>query len=384
MSEKLDEAASIFAPQSSLFMEYLAGLRRFAFMFQLKFAQWGCLPFSLLVLAHHDETTARTGARRILAEWDCMCASDREGAHVVCKSFLHQGGRVRASIMHFVKGASRHSDMCRPWRQEVARFAFLPLLERSIEGHHAVVKRATESAPNHSGAFVRSVLRMPALLTQVDRLPQMLTDLADNFSRIRLPVFVLKHLGLLQTPAVRALAELPSKKRDALLRSFGFVDRVMFRLDAEAQYADWEELFPGPWKATPARAKLPLQDADANSLQRHLAMEHFRATCSVAASSSSSLPEPFYAAALPLVPDLVRSASEFPFRGMRSALFAKQRVEACVDADGQLALFEPELDNSGAFASSAASWKHRVSNDLALNSAQDDRLDRRILFKVQV
>ena len=148
MRAKLNDAASLFSLHSSLFTDYVAGLRRFSFMLQLKFAMWGCLPYSLLALAHHDERTARSAARRVLAEWESMPNDDKERAHAVCKSFLSDGSPVRSSLLSFVQGAARDQACCLPLRQHVARFAFLPLLERSIEGRRAVVKRATERAPN--------------------------------------------------------------------------------------------------------------------------------------------------------------------------------------------------------------------------------------------
>ena len=88
--------------------------------------------------------------------------------------------------------------------------AFLPLLERSIEGRHAVVKRATETAPNHRGAYVANVLRSATIMDNGAQDPKTLVELAEHFDRLRLPVFVLEHLGLKSNASVIALGGLRS------------------------------------------------------------------------------------------------------------------------------------------------------------------------------
>ena len=169
---------------------------------------------------------------------------------------------------------------------------------------------------------------------------------------------------------------LPEAERKAKLRSFGFVDRVMFRLDAHAQYTDWEDRFAGPIKGSGGSKKMPLQDADANVIQRHLALEHFRGTCSQSRESRDA----YYAAVLPLSAGPVVQEGNFPFREMRAALSRVQKLDACVEGSGEIALFEAD---AGALASSNDSWHHHVSHDLASNLSQHDGPGRCVLFKVQ-
>ena len=370
---KLDCADRLFAPQSTLFNEYVAGLQHLSFMLQLKFAHWTCLPYSLLGLAHPNESQARAAARRILAEWENMPDDAKQGAHVLCKSFLSESGRIRSSILCFVQGASINDVRCLPWCSQIARLAFLPLLERSIEGRHAVVKRATDRAAHHSGAYVSSALRLPALLKQVQKQPEILLQLANSFSKVRLPFFVLTHLGLQKSPAVLKLQDLPDDQRKNAMRSFGFADRVMFRLDAASQYTDWEDVFlvPGRKKRNPNR--LPLHDAASNELQRHLALEHFRAVCSDKSFSAS-----YYAAVLPLAADAVGAESEFPFREMCTALSAAPGVDAVMDGSGEIACFEPD---TSAETPAGSFLQQRVSQDLTSEEAERDH--HCVLFKVQ-
>ena len=373
VGSKLDCADRLFAPQSTLFNEYVAGLQHLSFMLQLKFAHWTCLPYSLLGLAHPNESQARAAARRILAEWENMPDDAKQGAHVLCKSFLSESGRIRSSILCFVQGASRNDVRCLPWCSQIARLAFLPLLERSIEGRRAVVKRATDRAAHHSGAYVSSALRLPALLKQVQKQPEILLQLANSFSKVRLPFFVLTHLGLQKSPAVLKLQDLPDEQRKNAMRSFGFADRVMFRLDAASQYTDWEDAFlvPGRKKRNPN--KLPLHDAASNELQRHLALEHFRAVCSDKSFSAS-----YYAAVLPLAADAGGAESEFPFREICAALSAAPGVDAVMDGSGEIACFEPD---TSAETPAGSFLQQRVSQDLTSEEAERDH--HCVLFKVQ-
>ena len=105
------------------------------------------------------------------------------------------------------------------------------LLERSIEGRHAVAQRAAVRAPNHLGAYMSSALRMPACVEALEVDPQVLVRLEKHFSSVRLPEFDLRHLGLMQTLSVRALASpgLPHHPRGK--RFFQMVRCVLPRRD---------------------------------------------------------------------------------------------------------------------------------------------------------
>ena len=331
MRERLQSAADVFPSNSDLFLEYVAGLQHFSFMLQLKFASWAAMPHSFLALAHPSERTARVACRRLLGEWEFLSEGDKQSAHPLCHAFMSDTS-VRDSLVRFGQGSGRDSDDCVQMRAVLGPIAFLPVLERSIEGRHAVVKRATERAPNHRGAYVANVLRSAAIMDAAAKDPKMLVEMAEHFDRLRLPVFVIQHLGLKSNASVVALGRLPQKQADKQLQSFGFLDRVMFRLDAATQFADWEDFLDA--KQRHSKGKLPLMVADANSMQRHLALEHFRVT----ATSSSD----FFAATLqdagPGTP-----ATDFPFRQLQCTLAGNARfVDACLDDAGQVALIEAD------------------------------------------
>ena len=209
MRHQLQGAADVFPANSDLFMEYVAGFQHFSFMLQLKFANWTAMPHSFLALAHPSETTARAVCRRLLGEWEFMSEQDKASAHPLCHAFMLDSN-VRDSLVRFGQGSPRDSDDCVQLRAVLGPIAFLPLLERSIEGRHAVVKRATETAPNHRGAYVANVLRSATIMDNGAQDPKTLVELAEHFDRLRLPVFVLEHLGLKSNASVIALGGLRS------------------------------------------------------------------------------------------------------------------------------------------------------------------------------
>ncbi|CAE7825327.1 unnamed protein product, partial [Symbiodinium sp. CCMP2592] len=376
MRDQLQGAADVFPSNSDLFTEYVAGLQHFSFMLQLKFANWTAMPHSFLALAHPSETTARAACRRLLGEWEFMSKPDKASAHPLCHAFMSDSN-VRDSLVRFGQGSPRDSDDCFQLRAVLGPIAFLPLLERSIEGRHAVVKRATETAPNHRGAYVANVLRSAAIMDNAAQDPKTLVELAEHFDRLRLPVFVLEHLGLKSNASVTALDSLSKKQADKQLQSFGFVDRVMFRLDAATQFADWEDVLDAKQTHGQAKSasKLPLTIADTNSLQRHLALEHFRVT----ATSSCD----FFAATLQ---DAAAGmpANEFPFRQLQCTLAGNARfADACLDDAGQVALIEADPCDRGQdhSAAVASTWGSHMCDEQSV--VADERFRRCVLFKVQ-
>ncbi|CAE7281754.1 unnamed protein product, partial [Symbiodinium microadriaticum] len=378
MTEKLEAAVTMYPAQSELYHDYVTGLKHISFLLQMKFSFWTRLPYALLALSHPTEDVARNSARRLLGEWERLAEEARVQQHPLAKEFLQDSGapHLRDLLVRFACGSiSRCSDEFQPVRARLASWSFAPLLERSIEGRHAVAQRASVRAPNHSGAYISSALRMPACVEAIEADPQVLVRLEKHFSSVRLPVFVLRHLGLMQTLSVRALDSLDTPQRNKFLQDSGFVDRVMFRLDASTQFAKWEKILrcnsPSSRAKQLQNAGMSVAASDMNALQRHLALEHFRALHNS---------EDYFAAVLP--EDVsAESAVEFPFRALNSML---AESPACSDAyladDGSVLLFEADEDMQEA---ATISWGHRAQTDVALVNADDPRLSRVALFKVE-
>ena len=149
----------------------------------------------------------------------------------------------------------------------------------------------------------------------LERDPKILLRLEKHFSSVRLPVFALRRLGLMHTLAVAGLADLDPKSRNKFLMDSGFVDRVIFRLDAATQCENWERVLPSPATASKVRRSpsLPLADSSSNALQRYLSLEHFRSLRKLHKSSD------FFAAVLP-EDTSVQAAVDFPFRALSEVL----------------------------------------------------------------
>ena len=380
VKDKLEGAVRMFPAQSELYADYAAGLQHINFLLQFKFSFWSRLPYSLLAIAHPNESVARNSARRILGQWETFTPEQRAAAHGVAREFLEDTGvrSFRRILVGFIQGRfSRGSDEFRPVCARLACWAFAPLLERSIEGRHAIVKRAAERAPNHSGAYISSALRMPGLIQAIELDPKVLLRLEKHFSSIRLPVFALRHLGLMHTPAVACLVGLDLKTRNKRLQDTGFVDRVVFRLDAATQFESWERILPSPHGSSDKKVKalqdagLSLTDSGSNALQRHLALEHFRML-----HKSND----FFAAVLP-EDTSVLSAVDFPFRALTEVLGSSAVSEGSTDAifadDGEVLVIEREEGGP------LMSWGSRARTDIALLNAQDHRFARVAVFKVE-
>ena len=151
----------------------------------MNFSLWTRLPYALLALSHPAEDVARNTARCLLGEWERLAEEARVQQHPVAKEFLQDSGAqdLRDLLVRFARGSmSRCSDEFQPVRARLACWSFAPLLERSIEGRHAVAQRAAVRAPNHLGAYMSSALRMPACVEALEVDPQVLNRLEKHFS----------------------------------------------------------------------------------------------------------------------------------------------------------------------------------------------------------
>ena len=203
--------------------------------------------------------------------------------------------------------------------------------------------------------------------------PKILLRLEKHFSSVRLPVFALRRLGLMRTLAVAGLADLDPKSRNKFLMDSGFLDRVIFRLDAATQFENWERVLPSWATASKVRRSpsLPLADSSSNALQRYLALEHFRSLHKLHKSSD------FFAAVLP-EDTSVQAAVDFPFRALREVLASGEApADAYLADDGDVLVFERE-DGGPLFF-----WGSRARTDVALLNARDHRFARVAVFKVE-
>ena len=193
----------------------------------------------------------------------------------------------------------------------------------------------------------------------------MFCQLEEAFDKVRVPYYLLSHLGLLQSPAVKDLSEsdFPKKTSD-----YGYVDRLVYRLDAFSQYFPYEQMWKAPNASVfSSKARvLPLADVDSNTVQRHLDLEHFRMTADAGC---------FFAAVLPEETPQHANTVENPFRQLSKVFQRSDSSGSFVYHQGEAVAFESE-------EGTALTWDERALTQIALQEA-DPNSRRMTLFRVQ-
>ena len=90
-------------------------------------------------------------------------------------------------------------------RIHAGRLAFVYLIERSVEGLHALVKKTVLHARHHSGAYISFALQQPQLKRMLLEQHGALKSLADNMDRCRALGYLLDAWALSRTSACLAI-----------------------------------------------------------------------------------------------------------------------------------------------------------------------------------
>ena len=177
---------------------------------RLKFGHYGQLPLLLCGLGHHDTSKACWAARRSLELFDGVSFAS---LHTMSKRFLDpnwnfQGeGPLRPCVERMAAGecfASVASSNA-AFQHWVTGLRSIKLVERSVEGLHSRIRKATRTAPNQSMSFLSCDLRFHSLLKLVTGHPELLNECHDDIISLeRSGGFqrgVAAHLNLALAPA---------------------------------------------------------------------------------------------------------------------------------------------------------------------------------------
>ena len=113
--------------------------------------------------------------------------------------------------------------------------AFIPTVEQTVEGRHAVVKKRTLHAPHHSGALISLALRRQILETSTLPNGPMTTELLQCIEKCREPEWQLRRLHLWGHEAVPA-----SVRAGDVRLSPATATRIIYRMDATTLYRSWQ------------------------------------------------------------------------------------------------------------------------------------------------
>ena len=312
--------------QARISSDYHAGIQHLSFMLQVKFSYWGDLPYALCGVAHASSHTARSAAHSCLAKFEDAVArrgGDTSGMHCLTAQWLSPG-RLRDQLVLFAQGVSRDDPRLATLRHHCARLMFIPIIERSVEGRHSEVKRATLHARHHSGAYISCRLRLKELLAHADKRPEVLEEIAQQLDSCRLARWVLHHIGLSAHPA---LAHIAGETPDAL------ADKVVYRLDAATQFADMKHSIAGNGPAG-GQPPDPIHLADRSGLLRWAALEHFHDTVDRNSWFLARIPQPGDAPV------------NLPFQSLVASISQSRVPTVAIADDGQILQIEDEAGDT--------------------------------------
>lgn len=140
-----------------------------------KLAHYEQLPWKLLALAHHDRHKATQAAQTCLNLWE---AGGVQCAHRQCHRFLSPEFRGTASdpalrrlVEQMASGADIAGPEFQPLRWWLARFQTIKLVERSVEGVHAIITRSLKRAPAAGVGYLSVELRFHSFWASLSRNP---------------------------------------------------------------------------------------------------------------------------------------------------------------------------------------------------------------------
>ena len=174
-----------------------------SFVLRLQLGSWGQLPLELVGMAHHDPGKQRQQMKACLGLFSQ--AQDTEALHPLCHDVLGHDSPVRREIEKVLEGApvSEQPSLMK----YLARWKFIMIAERFIEGCHAALKKHMRSAPHHGPAFVAwsTVSGVVAETLAVSDPHQILRPFAEACQHVRNPLLAAKALGFEHHPVVKEL-----------------------------------------------------------------------------------------------------------------------------------------------------------------------------------
>ena len=240
------------AERSIIMQEFAKARKHVHFYFDLKASFWLQLPWALCALAGHREAESRAVAQRCLELYDG--ASDTTRAHWLVASLCQPGTEGRAQLMAYANGIL---GLCAlPLLEEwIAKMRFIAVVERWIEGRHAIAKRIFQAAPNASAlhlGFSLAVRPIQELLESGK--PNILETLGSHCQTMRTAGRALAKLGLWWHPVIQKMHAQLDGKRDLNRKGRGKIVEVIFHVDGETTHQQLPDVMAPPRSLCSAQA----------------------------------------------------------------------------------------------------------------------------------
>ena len=197
---------------------------------------WDKLPWFLCALAAPDPQVSRQAAVQAIRKFEQHGDLPGHAHHRTTLKFLQPGGLLRADVDRYIAGASL-ADLP-ALHNEIAKLAFVPVVERIIEARASHVRRALVKAGRASGVHASLELRLGELQENMAKTPNFL----DLFLLVwrearyirRLPTL----LGLDNHPDIVSVWQSERPSRSAYIR---VLSQVMYRTDLVGQFENPKE-----------------------------------------------------------------------------------------------------------------------------------------------
>ena len=167
---------------------------------RLKLNFWQKVPYIFIGMAHWDLNIARRCAEVGRQQWQRCPEIKAHHRLTVLMCYRYAG-----QLDKFIQGASLAS-LSRDFQLVIATFMLIPIVERSIERKHALVKMALYSSHMKGSAVHISLSnRLPILASLLERMPALMEALLECFDEARKHYKVAYPLGLDNHPLITNL-----------------------------------------------------------------------------------------------------------------------------------------------------------------------------------
>lgn len=213
--------------------DYNLGCQFIHMSLELKTGHWGTLPWVLARLALPAAAVDHKSAARAIIEEFERLPSDPVHHHAITWKVLQPRGVLRQQLERVAEDMSL--DQLPELRAEICKLAFIPVVERIVEGAHSLVHRHT-GYRKVTGAYVSTSLRFP----EIDKVLEgpWRDKFVTFFEELRKRNRVVKHLRLQEHPQWIALVSKPKSQQTGARK---LPNAMVYSVDATTMFVKHDE-----------------------------------------------------------------------------------------------------------------------------------------------
>ena len=230
--------------------DFEAGRQHLLFSFTMQTACWSHLPHRLVCIGHFNEATARAEAAECLRIWVNMSAEEKQQSHFWTKELLDAQTELGRQLRAFIQGTSLQDPGLAKLDKVAAKFRFIPLSEKPIEGRHAIIHKTLKKASNAGPVFLSMAERMPVLIEASKRDSGFIECLAKTSESLYHPLQASITMGISNHPdLIDKLADVIQKRLDFRFMIWGAthkhsktVKKIVYHVDSTSQFMNLSDV----------------------------------------------------------------------------------------------------------------------------------------------